>query len=234
VARSSGKTQTVLVVDDEEDVLSLVDHNLREAGYHTRLAARADEARKEVARKPSPDLIVLDVMLPDLPGTTLMRELRQDPRTGAIPILLLTARGDEVDRVVGFELGADDYVTKPFSVRELLLRIGALLRRAQGGEPTTAQLAVGDLVLDAGSHSVTASGREVDLTRTEFRLLEHLLRHAGRLCSRDVLLKEVWGYSPEATTRTVDTHVKRLREKLGEARDSIETIRGIGYRARKA
>jgi two-component system phosphate regulon response regulator PhoB len=218
---------SVLLVDDERDLLSLLDFNLRQSGFETLLATTGEEAREHLRRR-VPDLVVLDLMLPDVPGTELCRLIKADPRTRHVPVVMLTARGEEVDRVVGFELGADDYVTKPFSVRELVLRLRAVMRRGAPAERPPERL--GRIRVDADAHRAYVDGQEIVLTPLEFRLLTTLLARAGRVQSRDQLLSDVWDMSSEIETRTVDTHVKRLREKLGAARDQLETVRGIGYR----
>jgi two-component system phosphate regulon response regulator PhoB len=220
---------TILVVDDERDLQSLLDFNLRQAGFETVLASTGEQALQSVRRR-VPDLVLLDLMLPDLPGTEVCRQVKSDPRTRAVPVVMLTARGEELDRVVGFELGADDYVVKPFSMRELVLRVKAVLRRAgqQGGDRPRSEL--GPIRLDVEAHRCTIAGEEVSLTPLEFRLLATLMTRAGRVQSRERLLTDVWEMSSELETRTVDTHVKRLREKLGPARDLLETVRGVGYR----
>jgi len=176
-----------------------------------------------------PDLVVLDLMLPDLPGTEVCRRLKASERTRLVPVVMLTAKGEEVDRVVGFELGADDYVVKPFSIRELVLRLQAVLRRAAGPRETPPER-IGPLRLDGEAHRAFVGEEEVPLTALEFRLLATFMARAGRVQSREQLLSDVWEMSPELETRTVDTHVKRLREKLGPARDLLETVRGVGYR----
>jgi two-component system phosphate regulon response regulator PhoB len=221
--------QTVLVVDDERDIVELLRYNLSQAGFRVLTAAEGRQAL-ETARRDKPDLVVLDLMLPGVPGTEVARLLRQDEKTRQIPILMLTARGEEMDRVVGFELGADDYVVKPFSPRELVLRIQAILRRevSDGERPMVFR----SLVIDPGAHLVRIQGRELTLTTTEFRLLHRMAQRPGRAFSRDQLLSEVWGYGGEVETRTVDTHVKRLRAKMGELGEWIQTVRGIGYRFR--
>ncbi len=224
--------QTVLVVDDERDIVELVRYNLVQAGYRVVSAADGRQAI-DLARRERPDLIVLDLMLPALPGAEVARILKQDEKTRGIPILMLTARGEEVDRVVGFELGADDYVVKPFSPRELVLRVQAILRR-EGQETGEGRIVYDPLVIDLEAHSVRLKGKEVGLTSTEFKLLQRLARRPGRAFSRDQLLSEVWGYGGDLETRTVDTHVKRLRAKLGEIGAWIETVRGLGYRFRPA
>jgi len=220
----------VLLVDDERDMLSLLDFNLRAAGFETLLATTGEEAFARL-RLRVPDLVVLDLMLPDVPGTEVCRQIKSDPRTRRVPVVMLTARGEEVDRVVGFELGADDYVTKPFSVRELVLRLKAILRRSSVAPgPDRPPGSVGPLRLDADAHRVFVAGEEIPVTPLEFKLLATFLARLGRVQSREQLLEDVWEMSSEVETRTVDTHVKRLREKLGSARELLETVRGIGYR----
>jgi two-component system phosphate regulon response regulator PhoB len=219
----------ILIVDDERDLLSLLDFNLRQAGFETQLAASGEQALAQVRRR-VPDLVLLDVMLPDVSGTEVCRQLKGDPRTRHVPVVMLTAKGEEVDRVVGFELGADDYVTKPFSVRELVLRVRAVLRRAPGAAGERPPDRLGPIRLDVDAHRAFVEEQEILLTPLEFRLLALLMARAGRVQSRDQLLSDVWEMSSEIETRTVDTHVKRLREKLGSARDLLETVRGIGYR----
>ncbi len=228
-------SERVLVVDDEPDLLELVEYNLKSAGYVVTIARDGASAVAEIRRQ-QPDLVILDVMLPDISGTEICRRLRKDPETEHLPIMMLTARAEEIDRVVGFEIGADDYVTKPFSPRELVLRVNALLRRASIPPPdsqTTARLTFGKLVIDEARHRVTVGDTNVMLTALEFKLLLDMATKRGRVQTREALLERVWGYAPGAETRTVDTHVKRLREKLGEAGDHIETVRGVGYRFRE-
>jgi len=222
-------SERILVVDDEPDLLELVRLNLSQAGFRVATAASGGEAMKSL-RASRPDLMVLDLMLPDMSGTELCRRLRSDPSFAALPIIMLTARADEVDRVVGFELGADDYVTKPFSPRELVLRVRAVLRRGNSSAAELDTLVHGALQLDAARHRCFIGGAEIDLTAKEFELLAELMRRPGRVMTRDGLLDRVWGSDITVTTRTIDTHVKRLREKLGEMGDLIETVRGIGYR----
>jgi two-component system phosphate regulon response regulator PhoB len=227
-------SERILAVDDEPDLLELVEYNLREAGYAVTTAKDGAGALAEVRRQ-RPDLILLDLMLPDLSGTEVCKRLRRDPDTETIPIVMLTARGQEIDRVVGLELGADDYIVKPFSPRELVLRVGAVLRRAhapQASEPSQ-RLVLGKLSIDTARHRVAVDDDDIPLTALEFKLLLDLASRRGRVQSRDALLDRVWGYSPGIETRTVDTHVKRLREKLGAAGDYIETVRGVGYRLRE-
>ncbi|TPV96073.1 MAG: response regulator transcription factor [Myxococcales bacterium FL481] len=223
----------ILIVEDEPDLVATLTYNLRQAGFVTRSATSGQEALTQARAEPLPDLVLLDLMLPDISGTTVCRELRGDATTRHIPVVMLTAKGDEVDRVVGFELGAEDYVVKPFSVRELILRIQAILRRSQApqNEPTGI-LRFGRLRVDPDGHRVWVDGEPTQLTALEFRLLLTLLNRRGRVQTRDVLLEDVWGMVADVTTRTVDTHVKRLRQKLGEAGSYIETLRGVGYRWR--
>jgi two-component system phosphate regulon response regulator PhoB len=225
-------TEHILIVDDEADIVELLDYNLRQAGY-TVVNARDGASALAAVRRQRPDLIVLDLMLPDIPGTEVCRRLRKEAGTEAIPILMLTARAEEIDRVVGFEVGADDYVAKPFSPREIVLRVSALLRRARPrDEAPVDRVRVGPMEIDVPRHRVVVSGEEVPLTALEFKLLLDLVSRRGRVQSRDDLLERVWGYAPGIETRTVDTHVKRLREKLGDGRDCIETVRGVGYRVK--
>jgi len=215
--------KTILVVDDEPDLVEVVRYNLEQAHYRVVTAASGSAALRQ-ARKADPDLF----------GTEVCRTLRADPRTRAIPILFLSAKGEEVDRIVGLELGGDDYLTKPFSPRELVLRVGAILRRttASSGTAGASVVTSGSIRLDPEAHQVWVAGIEVDLTATEFRLLETLLRHPGRVFSRDQLLDRVWGITAEVTTRTVDTHINRLRDRLGAQAEQVETVRGVGYRLR--
>lgn len=221
----------VLIIDDERDLAELIDFNLRGAGFTTTLALTGDAALAAV-RERLPELILLDLMLPDLPGIEVCRQLRADERTRGVLIVMLTAKGEEADRVLGFEAGADDYVVKPFSVRELVLRLKAILRRGTPSLPQgpVAPLTVGALRLDVAAHRFHVEDREVALTALEFRLLEHLMSRLGRVQTREQLLEEVWGLSSSLETRTIDTHVMRLRDKLGPARALLETVRGVGYR----
>ena len=221
----------ILLVDDEPDALEVLGFRLREAGF-TPILAKDGARAITAARDERPALIVLDVMLPEVDGLEVCKILRRDPVTAAIPILMLTARAAEMDRVLGLELGADDYVTKPFSPRELVLRIRKLLARAKASEEPVAHLRFGDLEIDAARHAVSVKGKSVELTATEFRLLEILARRRGRVQTRDRLLQDVWGYENPIDSRTVDTHMRRLREKIGAAADYLETIRGVGYRFR--
>lgn len=221
--------ENILVIEDEPDVLGLIQYHLQRAGYKT-LTARDGATGLRKARDEMPALIVLDLMLPGLEGTEVCRQLKADPKTAHIPIIMLTAKGEETDRVVGFELGADDYIVKPFSPRELVLRVKTILRRATGKTAPAEVLKAGNLAVDLARHEATSSGKPVELTATEFKLLATLMERRGRVQTRDRLLADVWGYEGDVDTRTVDTHIRRLREKLGKAADSIETVRGVGYR----
>ena len=221
----------VLIIEDEPDILKTIDYNLTKESFDVMQASSIAEGEKAIAGNKI-DVIILDLMLPDGSGLTLCRDIKSDPKTKHIPVIILTAKTEEVDRVVGFELGADDYVTKPFSVRELILRVKAILKR--GVSPIEASqessYSFGGLKLNFEAHQVFIDDQEVGLTALEFRLLKHLIDRRGRVQTRDQLLEDVWGYSSDVTTRTVDTHIKRLREKLGLIGDYIQTIRGVGYR----
>ncbi|HEY5552568.1 MAG TPA: response regulator [Opitutaceae bacterium] len=219
----------ILVVDDEADTFEVLAFKLREAGFDPIQAADGRAALAK-ARSERPALIVLDLMLPELDGLDVCRLLRRDPSTASIPIIMLTAKAAETDRIVGLEIGADDYVTKPFSPRELVLRVKKLLARARGAVDQPLQVRLGDLEIDSGRHSVTVGGNPVRLTATEFKLLEVLVKRRGRVQSRDRLLADVWGYENPIDTRTIDTHMRRLRERLGPAAHLLETVRGVGYR----
>ncbi len=223
--------QKILVVDDEEDLRKVLDFNLKNAGFETIVAATGQEAL-DAAEALEPDLILLDVMLPDMQGTQVCQQLKTQEATRDIPVVMVTARGEEIDRVVGFELGVDDYIVKPFSVREVILRVRAILKRTQDGEEDaeSGRLVFGEIELDNVKHRIWYAGEEIKLTATEFRLLATFLSRRGRVQTRDVLLKDVWGADINVTPRTVDTHVKRLREKLGDGGSYIETVRGVGYR----
>jgi phosphate regulon transcriptional regulator PhoB len=222
--------QRVLIVEDEPDIRDLLVFHLEGEGYQV-TACRSGAEALRVARAGPPDLVLLDLMLPEMDGLEVCRRLRQDPATQGLPIVMLTARGDEVDRVLGLELGADDYVVKPFSPRELVARIRAVLRRARP-EAGHAPLVVGRIVIDAAAHRVTVDGAAVSLTRKEFDLLRALAEAQGRVLSREHLLDHVWGYSAagEIESRTVDVHVRRLRQKLGAEGQRIGTVTGVGYR----
>ena len=221
----------ILIVEDEQDLASLLEYNLKQEGFETDVA-RTGAAGVSRAKSFKPDLILLDLMLPDIGGTEVARLVREGDGK-RVPIIMVTARGEESDRVKGLELGADDYVVKPFSVKELMLRIKNVLRR-DGNEPkpvsANGKLTAPDIVLDIDRHEVTVKGKPVVLTALEFRLLKTFLERPGRVQTRETLLSDVWGIDAEITTRTVDTHIKRLREKLGPSGDIIETIRGVGYK----
>lgn len=221
--------QKILVVDDEPEAVELVEFNLKQAGYEVVTAADGAEALKKT-RALLPSLIVLDLMLPEMDGLEVCKMLRRDPATAAVPIVMLTAKAAEIDRVLGLELGADDYLTKPFSPRELVLRVKKLLTRGTGKTEEPETLAFGDLLIDVPRHLVSWRGKRVDLTATEFKLLTILAQRRGRVQSRDHLLRDVWEYNTLMDTRTVDTHMRRLREKLGPASKFLDTVRGVGYR----
>ncbi len=224
----TGAGRKILVVEDESDVADLLTLNFRKAGFKISTAADGASGLQK-AREDRPDFIVLDLMLPKMSGLEVCKILKNDMATSHIPILMLTAKAEEIDRIVGLEFGADDYVTKPFSPREIVLRIRAILRR---GETRRESLKAGTISIDAARHEVRVNGKQVHLTSLEFKLLQTLMQRRGRVQERDRLLNEVWGYEAVIDTRTVDTHVRRLREKLGKAGDIIETIRGFGYRLR--
>jgi len=219
----------ILVVDDEPDALELIEVNLKAAGYEV-LSAPDGHKALEKARTLLPALILLDVMLPEVDGLEVCKALRRDPKTASIPIIMLTARAAEIDRVVGLELGADDYVTKPFSPRELVLRIKNLLKRGAAAPETAQHVHFAGLAVDRSRHRVTYHDKELDLTLTEFKLVTLLAERKGRVQSREQLLKDVWGYNTLIDTRTVDTHMRRLRDKLGDAAKLLDTVRGVGYR----
>ena len=219
----------ILVVEDESDLQTVLEYNLKQVGHVVSVTGLGREGLR-LCRETLPDIVILDLMLPDLSGLEVCKALRRDPKTRSVPILMLTAKTEEVDRVVGFELGADDYAAKPFSLRELLLRVAAILRRIQDDAPTSSVIQFGFLRIDRDAHRVWVDGNEVELTPLELKLLVILHERKNRVQSRESLLDEVWGITAEVTTRTVDTHVKRLREKLGPAADYIETVRGTGYR----
>jgi two-component system phosphate regulon response regulator PhoB len=224
-------SQSVLIIEDEPDIRKTIDYNLEKESFIVLQASSIAEGEK-VLKNNKVDAIILDLMLPDGSGLTLCRDIKSDPQTKDIPVIILTAKTEEVDRVVGFELGADDYVTKPFSVRELILRVKAILKRGVSPDTVSEDSAYsfGGLRLNIDAHQIFINDDEVSLTALEFRLLKHLIDRRGRVQTRDQLLEDVWGYSSEVTTRTVDTHIKRLREKLGPIGDYIQTIRGVGYR----
>jgi two-component system phosphate regulon response regulator PhoB len=220
--------ERILIVEDEEDIAGLIAHHMEAAGFSVAVAHDGAVALKELEKR-LPDLILLDLMLPDMDGTELCKNLKRKESTRSIPIIMVTAKAEEVDRIVGLELGADDYVVKPFSTRELTLRVKGVLKRLKSSKEDLRVLKHGVLMLDVDAHKVTISGKHVELTLTEFKLLEELLENKGRVRSRETLLNNVWGYNFEGYERTVDTHIQRLRRKLGPPGKIIETVRGIGY-----
>jgi two-component system, OmpR family, phosphate regulon response regulator PhoB len=227
--------ERILLIEDEPDIAEVLQYNLEKEGFQVELAGRGD-AGLEAVRRESPELILLDLMLPGLDGLELTRLLKRDPATAHLPIVMLTARSEEVDRIVGLELGADDYISKPFSPREVVLRVKAVLRRLQPeiqpDETVSELLQVGGIELDISGHQLRLAGKEVPLTATEFRLLRLLMERNGRVQTRGQLLSDVWGYAEDIDSRTVDTHIRRLRRKLGSEADRIETVIGVGYRLR--
>jgi DNA-binding response OmpR family regulator len=223
----------ILIIDDEQDVIDLLTLHLRKAGFGLSTATDG-AAGLRLAREESPALVILDLMLPKMPGLEICKVLKTDAATRGIPVLMLTAKAEEIDRIVGLEFGADDYVTKPFSPRELVLRVNEILRRGKGESGEEKKLTIGQITVDPARHQVDVGGKPVRLTSVEFKLLSMLMRRQGRVQERDRLLNEVWGYESVIDTRTVDTHVRRLRKKLGKAADAIETVRGFGYRIREA
>jgi two-component system phosphate regulon response regulator PhoB len=224
--------ERILLVEDEPDIAEVLQYNLEKEGFEVELARRGD-AGLEAVRREAPDLILLDLMLPGIDGLELTRMLKRDTATSRLPIVMLTARGEEVDRIVGLELGADDYISKPFSPREVVLRVKAVLRRLQHEESNdNDRLEVGGIHLDISGHQLRVRGKEMPLTATEFRLLRLLMERGGRVQTRGQLLSDVWGYAEDIDSRTVDTHIRRLRRKLGSEADRIETVIGVGYRLR--
>jgi len=221
----------VLIIEDEKDLAELLAFNLEKEGYAA-TCVHDGKLGLEKADTDLPDLVLLDLMLPGLLGNEVCKALRKDQRTAHIPIIMITAKGDEIDRVVGFEVGADDYIVKPFSMREVVLRVKAVMRRAEHEvqQPKPDLLAIGDIIIDKQRHTVKSADVEIDLTSTEFKLLLYLVEKKGYVQSREQLLQRVWGYNNTADTRTVDTHVTRLRGKLGSPGDIIKTVRGFGYK----
>jgi two-component system phosphate regulon response regulator PhoB len=224
----------ILVVEDEADLVGVLEYNLRKEGHAVTTALTGSQAISMLASADPPDLVILDLMLPDISGLDVCRQLRADQGLRGVPVLMLTAKGEETDRIYGFQAGADDYVTKPFSVKELMLRVRALLRRAGAPEEEGGVTRFGVLKVDRAAHRVWVGRDEVALTVLEFGLLVTLLERRGRVQTRERLLGDVWDIHADVTTRTVDTHVKRLREKLGAAGDYVETVRGVGYRFKDA
>lgn len=222
--------EKILIVEDEADILNLLEYQLRSSGYDVMTTSSGLDALKMV-RQHQPDLVLLDLMLPGLDGFEVCRELKRDQATGSVAVIMLTAKGEEMDKVVGLELGADDYVTKPFSPRELVLRIKAVLRRAKSAAgPSFGMWEREGLRIEEDSHRVTVDGQDTELTATEFKLLSELIHNEGKVLNRDQLLNNVWGYQFSGYSRTVDTHIRRLRQKLGPYAEWVETIRGVGYR----
>lgn len=218
----------ILIVEDEPDIRELLHFNLEKTGYQPYQAEDGEKALSLV-KKHSPDLILLDLLLPGLNGLEVCRRIKRDPNLQHIPIIMVTAKGEEMDRVVGLELGADDYIVKPFSIREILLRVQKLIeRREKQGAPSW--LKADSLVLDLEAHTAKMDEKMLELTATEFRLLAHLMRNRGRVQTREILLDRVWGYSFEGYSRTIDTHIRRIRKKMGLHQNLIETVRGVGYR----
>jgi len=228
VSKSSVRSK-ILVVDDEPEAVELLEFNLKQAGFEVIAAADGAQALKQ-ARSAVPSLIVLDLMLPEIDGLEVCKMLRRDSATAGIPIIMLTAKAAEMDRIVGLELGADDYITKPFSPRELVLRVKKVLQRGRAAQAEAEALKFGDLLIDAPRHLVKWRGKPIELTATEFKLLVILAQRRGRVQSRDQLLRDVWDYNSLIDTRTVDTHMRRLRDKLGPASKHLDTVRGVGYR----
>jgi len=222
----------ILIIEDEPDVVDMLTLNLRKVEGFTISSAKDGVAGLRQAREEMPALIILDLMLPKMPGLEVCKILKNDAATKHIPIIMLTAKAEEIDRIIGLEFGADDYVTKPFSPREIVLRVRAIMRRGKG-ELVEEELTVGPITVDPARHRVAVNGKPVRLTSVEFKLLSMLMLRRGRVQGRDRLLNEVWGYESLIDTRTVDTHVRRLRKKLGKAADAIETVRGFGYRLRE-
>jgi two-component system phosphate regulon response regulator PhoB len=219
----------VFIVEDEPDLRDTLKYNLENEGFSVKAFSNGEDFLSSVDKN-KPSLVILDLMLPGISGLDVCRELRSNGNYDGIGIIMLTAKSEEIDRIVGFELGADDYVTKPFSVRELILRVKVILKKRTDDGANEQKLEFGPILMNLDAHEVSIDGNVVNLTALEFKLLKHLLKRKGRVQTRDQLLGDVWGYSSEVTTRTVDTHIKRLREKLGEPGDLIQTIRGVGYR----
>jgi two-component system phosphate regulon response regulator PhoB len=226
--------ERILIVEDEPDIAEVLRYNLEKEGFRVEIAGRGETGLETARHAPSPDLILLDLMLPGMDGLEVMRALKRETTTARVPIVMITARGEEVDRIVGLELGADDYVSKPFSPREVVLRVKAVLRRRQPELEAAAgeRLEVGEIRLDVAGHRLWVAGEEIPLTATEFRLLRLLIERGGRVQTRGQLLSDVWGYAEDIDSRTVDTHIRRLRRKLGPEAERIETVIGVGYRLR--
>ena len=218
----------ILIVEDEKDLLTTLEYNFQKEGYKTTGVTSGKEAIEAVHNK-KPDLLILDLMLPDISGLDVCKEIRNKSNNEDIFILMLTAKGEEVDRIVGFELGADDYLVKPFSLRELSLRVSSLLKRSRP-HLSNEKVSIGELEIDIAAHRILLNNTEISLTKKEFELIMHLVQRNGRVQTREHLLSQIWGYTSDVTTRTVDTHIKRLRSKLGSFGKNIETVRSVGYR----
>ena len=221
--------QKVFIIEDEPDLRDTLKYNFENEGFNVQSFANG-ESFLDAVNQNKPNLVILDLMLPGMSGLDVCKQLRSNDDFDGISIVMLTAKSDEIDRIVGFEIGADDYVTKPFSVRELILRVKVLLKKRTDNLSNETVIEYGPIIMNLDAHDVIADGKNIILTALEFKLLKHLLKRKGRVQTRDQLLGDVWGYSSEVTTRTVDTHIKRLREKLGKPGDLIQTIRGVGYR----
>ena len=222
-------TQKIYIVEDEPDIRETLKYNFSNEGFKVSTAPDGEEALSNI-KKVLPDVLILDLMLPGISGLDVCKSIRADDDIRDMSIIMLTAKGEEIDRVIGFELGADDYVTKPFSVRELILRVKVLLKKQRESLVENKLVTFGPIWIDLEAHELKINDKEIVLTALEFKLLQHLVKRKGRVQTREQLLGDVWGYSAEVTTRTVDTHIKRLREKLGNTSDYIQTIRGVGYR----
>ena len=218
----------ILIAEDEKDLLTTLEYNFKKEGYKTTGVTSGKEAIEAVHNK-KPDLLILDLMLPDISGLDVCKEIRNKSNNEDIFILMLTAKGEEVDRIVGFELGADDYLVKPFSLRELSLRVSSLLKRSRP-HLSNEKVSIGELEIDIAAHRILLNNKEISLTKKEFELIMHLVQRNGRVQTREHLLSQIWGYTSDVTTRTVDTHIKRLRSKLGSFGKNIETVRSVGYR----
>ena len=225
----NGITKTIYIVEDEPDIRETLAYNLSQEGFKVSEFSDAESCLDKIQKR-KPDLLILDLMLPGMSGLDLCKQIRADKSLQNLAIIMLTAKGEEVDRIIGFELGADDYVTKPFSVRELILRVKVILKKQNDAVENNELVEFGPIKLNLDAHEVLINDDEIILTALEFKLLKHLIQRRGRVQTRDQLLGDVWGYSSEITTRTVDTHIKRLREKLGTVGDYIQTVRGVGYR----
>ena len=223
---------SILIIEDEKDIVDLIAYHLKQSGFSV-LSALDGPSGLELVKKNRPSLVILDLMLPGMEGKDICRTLKSNSLTQSIPILMLTAKAEEMDRVIGFELGADDYMTKPFSPRELVLRVKAILRRKEGPQEGEKIIRIGDLLIDIDRHHISIKNKPIQLTSTEFKLLLELASKRGRVQTRTILLDRVWGYTYEGYARTVDTHIRRLREKLGPLGNYIETLRGVGYRFRE-